>query len=247
MAAVQGAFYGANLPAVRLEALIAAHVPKKHIVDVARSYSTRWWDYRRLTPGHSFHLFAHHYYKALKVSSRQSLWHKPLRGQKGDPGAGSRILGVNSVHWTTDTIWERDSKHITGMWTAMSVADAAGIPYEHYCRLANQTALDTLWKRLPTPAQLYSQKIGPAVLSKWEGMVASRMILASHPLYRLENYAGLPVQDEYHQWLVERIQERSDPAPALANCIYRTPQLPETLAVREFSQATVNRARLMAN
>jgi hypothetical protein len=244
MAAVQGAFYGANLPAARLEGLIAAHVPKKHILDVARSYGTKWWDYRRLTPGHSFFLFAHHYYKALKVSARQSLWHRTQRGQNG---AGVGILGVNSIHFTVDTIWERERKHITGMWTAMTVADAAGIPYDQYCRLANQTALDTLWKRLPTPAQLYSDKLGAAILSKWEGMIGNRLILATHPLYAAENYAGLPVQDAYHDWLVERVRERVDPAPALANCVYRTPQLPEAIALKEFPQPTIVRARLMAN
>ncbi|HIV77353.1 MAG TPA: hypothetical protein H9899_07495 [Candidatus Sphingomonas excrementigallinarum] len=243
MAAVQGAFHGANLPAARIEGLIAAHVPRKHIAEVADVYGTKWWDYRRLSPGHSFYLFAHHHYKAMKVAAAKFRWH---RAQTGRNGAGVGLIGVNTVHYTVDTIWERDAAHISGMWNAMKMADALGIPYDQFNQLGNQVALDMLWKRLPTPAQLYGAKIGAHMLDRWETLIKDRMFTARHPLYALDNYAGLEVQDNYQAWLIERIEERRDPTTAIATTVFRTPQLPEHIARRHFPANTIDRARLLA-
>lgn len=243
MAAVQGGFFGANLPAARIEALIAAHVPRKHIVDVADVYATKWWDYRRLSPGHSFLLFAHHYYKAFKIGARKFLWHY---GQTGRNGAGAGAIGVNAIHYTVEEIWDRDAAHITGMWKAMLVCDALGIPYEHFCQLGNQVALDSLWKRLPKPAQLYNDKLGAQILDRWDQLQSDRLITARHPLYTTANYAGLQAQDDYRGYLIEQIKQRADPANALANVVFRAPQLPEDIARDHFPAIMVDRARLRA-
>lgn len=247
MASVQGAFHGCNLPAARIEGLIASHVPKKHIVDVADVWARKWWDYRRLTPGHSFLLFAHHYYNAYRIGARTfiDIRKRTPWTQKGKGGLG--LLGPAAVQYRVDEIWDREPKHITGLWTAMLTCDALGMPYDRFCQLANQVAVDTAWQRLPLPAQLYSEKMGAQVLDRWIELTKDRMILPRHPLFKLENYASLPVQDEFQDWLLDQLKRRQgDPVNALANVVYRTPQLPESVAAAEFAPAVMQRARLLA-
>ncbi|SFJ50150.1 hypothetical protein SAMN03159338_1584 [Sphingomonas sp. NFR04] len=247
MAAVQGAFFGTNLPAARIEGLIAAHVPKRHIKDVAAVYGTKWWDYRRLSPGHSFLLFAHHYYRSFKIAARRFTRERARQSASQGKRLGSALIGVAPVQYTVEEIWDRDAKHITGMWNAMLTCDALGMPYDQFVRLANQVAIDTMWTRLPQPAQLYSPKLGALVVEEWEKLSESRLFTAQHPMFKVENYAGLPAQDAYRAWLIEQIQQRADKATGLANVVYRTPQLPVDDALAFFGKHQVERARLIAN
>lgn len=241
--AVNGRFFGSALPAARIEGLIAAHVPRTHIAEVADVYGTKWWDYRRLAPGHCFLLFAHHYYQAFKLSARRMLWH---RRQSGRGGAGVGLLGVNSVDYSVETIWDRDQAHTTGMWKAMLTCDALGIPYDHYCRLACQIAIDTAWKQLPRPTQLYSPKLGGQILDEWLKLTESRLFIAKHPIYLAVNYEGLAIQDQYRAYLIDQIERRGDPVTALLSTVYKTPQLPVALAEKHFPANVMNRARLLA-
>lgn len=246
MAAVQGAFFGANLPAARIEGLIAAHVPKKHIAEISDVYGTKWWDYRRLSPGHSFLLFAHHYYASFRRAARRFNAERARANASGKHGLGAALIGVGAVQFKVEEIWDRDAAHITGMWNAMRVADGIGIPYDQYCQLGNEIALEQLWKRLPTPAQLYSTKMGAQILDRWEQKIKGRFFTATHPLYKLDHYAGLEVQDSYRRWLVERLGERPDPTTSIATVVFRTPQLPERIARLNFPAQTVERARLLS-
>lgn len=245
MAAVQGSFYGVNLPAARIEGLIASHVPKRHITEISDVYGSKWWDYRRLSPGHSFFLFAHHYYKAFKIGARRFLAER-ARSATDKTGRSIHLHGPARVQYDVEDIWERDATHITGMWNAMKMADAMGIPYDQFCALGNRIAIDTMWTRLPSPAQLYGTKLGAKLLDAWETLIESRMFTAHHPLFKLDNYAGLEVQDAYRDWLIASVEKRGDPTTALATIVYRTPQLPEALALQHFPANTVNRARLLA-
>lgn len=246
IAGVQGTFFGAALPAAQIEALIAAHVPRKHIVDVADVYLTRWWDYRRLAPGHAFYLFAHHYYKGSRLAARKFVAERPH-----DPGDPNRkkafaIVGPALVQMEVSDIWDRDQGHIVGLWNAMLVADAYGIPYPEFARLACRIALERMWKRIPRPNQLYSETLAAYVVDEWEQLCKERLYSAAHPLYAEENYAGLQVQDDYREWLIKCIKAHHAPLNSLMQAIYVNRQLPEALALQHFPQQIVTRARLLA-
>ncbi len=243
MAAVQGRFYGSVLASTRIEALIAAHVPRTHIRDVSEVYRSKWWDYRRLAPGHSFMLFAHHYHKGVAVAARKFVAEQRSRGVRG--GNYGKV-GASPIEQSTEDLWDRDQSHITGLWKAMLVADALSIPYPEFCRLAFRIAFERLWKRLPRPSQLYSEKLGAYVLDEWEMLQAERLFLAEHPMYAEENYAGLELQDQYRAWLIEHIGKHSDPMIGLMNAVYIKRQLPEALAGQHFPAQTLKRARLLA-
>ncbi len=237
---VHGAFVGSVMPAARLEGLIAAHVPRKHIKDVADVYAHKWWDYRRLSPGHSYMLFIHCYYRAFKLAARTVLAHRAHNH------ALKALIGGGEVQFRPEEIWERDKSHITGMWKAMLVADALGMPYDRFCGLSFQVALDTAWTRLPRPQQLYSEKLAAQTLESWVELKKERLIIARHPLYKVENYGGAPVQDEYREWLIEAIGERDNKIVPVSTAVYTQPQLPESLAALHFTPAVMNRARLLA-
>lgn len=238
--AVHGAFYGSSMRPERLEGLIAAHVPKSQIKDVSDVYAYKWWDYRRMSPGHSFTLFADRYYRHFRLAAKKMIAHRKRNQYQ------AALIGVSQVQFQAESIWDRDHGHITGMFKAMLTADALGIPYDRFCALAFQTAIDTAWKRLPNPSQLYSPKMGAQILDAWDTLSGERLFIADHPIYLVENYAGTPLQDEYRVWLINHIKRRDKTVPALSQVVYGKPQLPEALAQQHFSQQALNRARLMA-
>lgn len=243
---VQGAFFGSALPPAQIEALIAAHVPRAHIKDVAEVYGTKWWDYRRLAPGHSFYLFAHHYYRVSKFVARKFTSEKPLAKFDKDGRKSASIVGASLVQMEVSDIWSRDRGHITGIWNAMLIADAFGIPYPEFVRLACQIALDRSWKRLPLPAQLYAESLAPYVIDEWEKMKDERLFSASHPMYAIDNYAGLSVQDEYREWVIDRIKAQSSQLNAVMTAVYVNRHIPESMALQHFPSQLVTRARLLA-
>jgi hypothetical protein len=245
-AAVQGAFFGSSLPSAQIEALIAAHVPRKEVAEVADVYGTRWWDYRRLAPGHSFYLFAHHYYRATKVAARRMVSEKAAeRGLTGGGKKSFAIYGAALVEQSADGIFERDKAEVTGMWKAMLVADALGMPYGEFCRLACRLAFEKLWKRLPRPSQLYSEKLGVFVEDEWHELLKGRLYLASHPVYAEENYAGLELQDQYRSWAIEHVKAQSSPIVGMSELVYVRKQVPEAIAVQHFPAQALKRARLL--
>jgi hypothetical protein len=246
IAAVQGAFFGSSLPAAQIEGLIAAHVPRKHITDVSAVYETKWWDYRRLSPGHSFYLFAHSYYRATKVAARKVIAEeRRFKGKAGSRAGG--LYGGGLLELNVEGVWEREQAHITGLWKAMLVADAIGIPYPEFCRLSCRIAIERLWKRLPLPSQLYSDQLGAYVLDEWENLLKERLYMPKHPMYAEENYAGLEVQDAYRAWLVEQLKKQSDPVMGLMDAVFIRKQLPHAVAAQHFPAPVLNRARLLAS
>jgi hypothetical protein len=248
IAAVQGAFFGSSLPSAQIEALIAAHIPRAQVKDVADVYATKWWDYRRLAPGHSFYLFAHHYYRATKIAARRMTSERAsARGAEGYNAARPAALyGGSLIEQSVDGIFERSSAEITGMWKAMLVADAMGIPYPEFCRLACRIAFERLWKRLPRPSQLYSDKLGTYVLDEWLTLQNERLFLATHPVFAEEHYCGIALQDSYRAYVVEHIKAQTDKVHGLAEAVYVRRQLPEAIARQHFPDMALKRARLMS-
>lgn len=245
VAAVQGAFYGCSQPSAAIEGLIAAHIPKTQIVDVAGVYERRWWDYRRLAPGHSFYLFAHHYYRASRFAARKMI---------GERGRGKTfekkraLLGPALVEMSAETIWERDQAHMTGIWKSMLVADALGMPYPDFCRLACQVAFDRLWERLPRPTQLYSEQIACFVMDEWDALRKSKFIPATHPVFDLSNYDARQMQENYRTHVIEQISQlENNKVTALANVLFFRPQIPVDLAKQHFPDQLIERARDLAS
>jgi hypothetical protein len=245
-AAVCGAFYGCSQPAAAIEGLIAAHVPKIHIGDVADIYERRWWDYRRMAPGHTFYLFAHHYYRASKIAAKKMIAERA----KGYSRHGRMMFGLEGpalVEMSAENLWDRDQAHITGLWKAMLVADAIGMPYSEFCRLACKVATERLWSRLPRPSQLYSDKLAVFVMDEWDALRKTKFFAAQHPVYGVESYDGRPMQEGYRAYLLDQIKQIDNKVPALASALYFRPQLPLDLVQQHFTQQVIDRAYDLAH
>lgn len=243
---MQGAFYGCNQPAAAIEGLIAAHIPKKQISDVADIYNKRWWDYRRLAPGHSFYLFCHHYYRSTKLAAKRMIGER----SRGFTNEGKKLMalyGPALVEMKVEDVWGRDQGHITGMWKSMLVADALGIPYPDFCRLACSIAIERLWSRLPRPTQLYSDKLAIHVMDAWDELRKAKFIAATHPVFDLANYDARQMQESYRAYALEQLGQVDNKVPALASALFFRPQLPEDLAQQHFNPQMIERARDLAS
>jgi len=240
MGEVHGAFTGCVMPASRIEAMIASKVRKTHIKCVPEAYFTRWWDYRLMSPGHSFMLFAHHYYRSFKIYARKMLAYRPRDGRLRG------LIGGIATEYTAAEIWEREPVHISGMWNAMLAADGLGMPYPDYCSLVFQEAIAAAWTHLPYPNQMCAPKIAAPALMAWEGSRADTFKQAKHPIYLIENYDGLALQDEYRAWAIAEIKAMNNPRGALAQTLFINPQIPEELARSAFPPGLIDTARAIA-
>lgn len=247
MIGVHGDFYGAAVPAARTEAMLAASINREHFDNTADILVDRWWDYRRMAPGHSFYLFAHHYYRAVTVARRKFV-HEVYNTftEQDDRKKMLAIVGKSLAQQSAEDIWDTDKWHVTGMWKAMLIADAFGIPYDFFVQTACVKARELGWKHIPRPAQLYSDAIAVAVTNEWEKMRSEKLFMAKHPIYSVDNYAGLELQDAYRDWLVKNIAEQRNKVTALMVAIYDRRQLTEEIALDHFSPTLVTRARLLA-
>jgi len=238
---VLGGFTGVAVSSDRIEQLMAGHIPKEHFNELAETAQTKWWDYQRMAPGHAFMFFCHNYYKFFKIHGNKMLAHKNASNEK------RFIVGPNQLQYRSAEIWERDQRHITGMFKGMLACDALYMPYDDYCSFAFRIAVERAWNRLPNPAQMYSDGLLDVIIAEWDDHKKVKIRLAVHPVYEVDNYCGLPIQDRYRDWLIERIQEHSNKMPAIHRAVYELKQLTEQDAYNYFPAKEVKRASIIAN
>lgn len=249
-----GGFEGALHPSSRIEAMIAAHVRRDHMGDITTVYDSRWWDYRRLSLGHSFMMFTRDFYASFRRAARQAMGQLgPLRGPDGKVADGRLVRRYQSLRGTLardlteKDIWDKDRPYIATMWKAMVAADLFGIPYPQFCQIGFRVASDHKWERVPSPRHLYSDRMAALIVNGWEELTSQRAITAKHPMYLVENYEGHPVQDAYREWLIRTVSRRQDDiAIPLSIVVFDRPQLPEDMALAAFGANTLRRARSMA-
>lgn len=240
---VLGGFTGVAVSSERIEQLMAGHIRKEYFSEIAEVAHTKWWDYQRMAPGHSFMYFCHNYYKFFRIYGNKML------AYRGTSSKNSKrfIVGPNQMQYTSAEIWDRDQRHITGMLRGMLACDALYMPYDDYCSFAFRIAIDRAWTRLPNPTQIYSDDILDCIISEWDAHKKVKARLAVHPVYRVENYIGLPIQDRYKKWLVERIQGFSNKMPIIHRAVYELKQMTEAEAYNNFPASDVKRASIIAN
>jgi hypothetical protein len=243
---VQGSFYGATLPSLGIEMSLAAHLPRSRFKATTDFYTSRWWDYRRLSPGHSFYLFTHHYYSGVRLAARKFIKERRHEIYTTDRNRSKAIVGAAINQYEVEEVWTMNKAHITGLWSAMLIADSFGFPYDEFVRLTCLVAFERHWTHIPRTTQLYSDKLTPYVLDTWEEIKKDRLFLAKHPMYDEENYVALPVQDAYRQYVIEHIGMLDKPLNGIMSAVFHRRQLPERMARDHFPSQIVDRAKLLA-
>ena len=161
----------------------------------------KWFEYRFMTPTTASRHFASLYSKGFKAYVR-------FNGDRDEAevrqGLGTRLF-------------LKPSASLTELWHARQRADELGIPYELLIEFGFEFARRGGWKNPPRPMQLFgSIGSGIAWLLELEKFLNERLPLvfdqfAGLPQYRIENYRGLPVQDEFRAHLENHIRASTKP------------------------------------
>jgi hypothetical protein len=175
-------------------------------------YSTKWFDYRQLTPMGATRRYIDCYgaiYRSFfkeSVDSRAAQYIKPIS-----------LDGIMTGLEKGDA---RARRAFVGCWHGRQCADYMTMPYETYISLAFKARLDYWQQRhLPQPFHLYSRMVVEKVLARWTELREGKMHLSEDPAYLVQNYAGIQHQDDYHEWLFSEAKHRSNPAAVIAGLV----------------------------
>ncbi|MTH61224.1 hypothetical protein [Paracoccus litorisediminis] len=201
-----------NQPNVTLgDVLTFRYVPDKLRKFERDLFTTKWWDYRFMTPIEATQEFIAAYRPAARVVYSRLLDYQ--RGQHISPllfedfierlENPKQALAVNRKSLTSV------KADFTGHWRARQVADAIGIPYRTFIEFMLAERLGC-WDRaaLPGPAHLYSSIGAEKMVKHWNEVLRTRMHYAEHYAYMPENYRRAPAQTAYVEWLVGQARLR---------------------------------------
>lgn len=109
---------------------------------------------------------------------------------------------------------------LTGYWRGRQVADALCMPYQDYIEHAITIRMRH-WKQtcLPNPEQLYEMSLVERVQTKWEEIRSSMTRLPDHHAYMVQNYANLPAQNDFHEYLFDQAGKTGSLPYAIAQFI----------------------------
>lgn len=182
-------------------------------------WGLKWFDYRHMTTLQATHAYMEAYagvYKRIyaREFDRDRAEHiKPLNFDlimsALRPGAQADEKKITKA-----------KKQLVGCWRGRQVADMLGMPYDVYLDCV-MTYRMRAWQQnqMPQPQQLYHRIDVEKTAERWEELQASRLFLAEHSAYLVENYQDLPQQNDYHEWLFKQAKLRANPAEFIGRFI----------------------------
>lgn len=224
---ILGSYYGSHFTDAEYQEIGLHCINPKYWKGEAKLYRTKWFDYRGMREVQATYLFANHYRKAYSRLMEMRVGNEIGQYKVGLKGHDVFLIG---------------KAELTGMWRARRMADEMGIPYSFYCNTAIQYCNDFLWKRLPRPTQLYSEKVVEVVREKWEEHSAAYIQIPDDECYLLENYTESYNQDSFQHWLCGEIEKKTYPHMALETYMSLRPMLSEKIALQYFSEEMVKDA-----
>lgn len=161
----------------------------------------KWFEYRFMTPLAATKHFADLYSRNFRAYIRFN----------GDRDEAELREGLGRK------IFHKPSRSLTELWHARQRADELGLPYELLIEFGFEFAREGGWKQPPRPMQLFgSEESEIAWPLKLEKFLEDRFSLyldqfAGLPQYRVENYRGLQVQDEFRAYLTDNLGSSTKP------------------------------------
>ncbi|MES5099266.1 hypothetical protein ABUK73_13640 [Agrobacterium sp. BA1120] len=118
--------------------------------------------------------------------------------------------------------------------SARQRADRLGIPYPFYIETAFDFALlrGNRRRRFPRPNQLHGNRASEGlceqfVIKRWPAYVADGLFRVEHPIYLIENYRGLPAQEDFRRFVLDHVKEVQLPLHrAIQKFTYHRHQVP---------------------
>jgi hypothetical protein len=230
-------FSGKEIPADRLDGIMAFAFSRGDLDDARSLFSTKWFDYRFIHPGHSLYLFCHYYAEAVERWRSKFGLNTYFRTQQlTNPIWRARAIGSKVEYTLTPnrvrTCWLR----------AVMFADQYGIPYDRWIEWAFEYAFEFNWEKIPMPGQLYSDKMVSYILKRWEEAKDAMLCVPKDPRFLSENYQGHPWQNECQDFFLKQIVCRANPVIALRNFLINEPVITEARARAALGDHNVDRA-----
>lgn len=183
--------------------------------------AVKWFEYRFMSPKKANRLFMKCY---QKIYSRKY-------AEEVDVERADSVSGVH-VFTMKDNARERSQ-----LVAARQRADRLGIPYLFYIEAAFDFALrrGNNRRRFPRPNQLHGNRASEGlcrqfILTRWREYVANGLFRVEHPIYLIENYRGLPAQDDFRRFVLKYVDEVSMPFHrAIRTFTYERQQVPAEL------------------
>lgn len=186
----------------------------KDILEHERELFTRkWFDYRHMTVLQATGAYIEAYNRVYKRIYAQE--YDRQRAEYIAPLNFEGMLGDLKRNGTPKT-----KRKFVGCWRGRQIADWLCMPYDIYIDLAFTYRM-RWWKQntMPQPTQLYSEAIVEKIVERWEELKGSNIYVAEHPAYLVQNYQGLPHQNDYHEWLFAQAMSRMNPPAYLADFV----------------------------
>ncbi|TDH35065.1 hypothetical protein E2A64_15230 [Pseudohoeflea suaedae] len=186
----------------RLEdiAWAAEKIDRKTLALESELVTTKWFDYRFLSPQACTRLFLETY---------QTVFRRHFAAEV-DRDQAKHVFGAHSLSY------RNDPRARTQMWMARQRADELGIPYDLYIQASFEFAVKRNRKRLPQPNQLHHPGSAAELWAKFldeqfKEHLADGLFTVEHASFRVENYKNLPAQDDYRSFVIRQVKAQSMP------------------------------------
>jgi len=175
-------------------------------------FTSKWFDYRHLTP-----LDATLAYIDAYGPIYRRVFAREIDKERADN------LNLIDSEKAKKALIANDSKfkrNLAGFWRGRQVADALGMPYDTYISLAIDYRMRN-WNRshLPRPEHLYHEWDVEKVQNRWAEIQRSNLLVSDHPAYLVENFIGTAPQNDYHEWLFNQASLRQNRPITLARFV----------------------------
>jgi hypothetical protein len=192
-------------------------------------FSTKWFDYRFMTSLQATYTYINAYGPIY-----QRLYAREFDKKKAE---FVKPLTVERVREGLQRADAKTRRMFVGMWRGRQFADALGMPYPVYIQEAFTFRMRH-WqqKYMPQPQHLYSENDLEHIQVAWLGLQNTKIWYSDHHAYIHQNYADIPAQNDYHEWLITQARMRQHSVRILAD-----------MANRDHLPADKIRARLAPN
>jgi hypothetical protein len=204
-------------------------------------YTTKWFDYRFLSPSEATDLFTSEYSKAYKLG-----W--SMYEDKGEAEFKSGLLDISKFHRPSPKFTANLKRENTSLWRARQCADSLGMPYDFLIRETIHALMDSgHCHTMPRPNQiagaLTRETIRNRVTLRWTDWadVNFNSMISRLPQYMNHAYLGLHAQDAHRDWVVERLRH-GHPLNVGRAC-YISQTLPEDRALALFGAERIAQAQ----
>lgn len=222
-------YYGSDKSRDEYVTLALTKIPEHLRENEAELRTTRWFDYRFMTPAQATYLFAAEYRKAYI-----------------DAFARTRdIRKAEEIRpFSPDDIF--DSKELNAMWQARQAADAIGCKYDFFLRFAFLRFEHRGWRFFPRANHLSAEELVLDIRDAWGTTCRASLQTAALDTFQAAAFDQLPEQSEYYTWLCSQVRQREHPHLALSGLVYTNGVMPEQVASEHFTQEIMKRAKIFA-